>query len=230
MAKKKYAALIPAYNEEKNIREVIVHLKSHPHIDIIVVDDGSIDKTAEIARKMGVTVLKHKINKGKGEALKTGLNYILKNHNADYVVLVDADMQYNPREATKLLKLLEKDKADFVMGYRDWKKVPFRHRLGNLVWRFFFNLFFGTKLKDTNCGFMALNRNAVEKIKKHIHGGYIIENSMLASAIKNRLRIRQVKVSVFYKEKSRIERGIRIVFGVLIFIISEGLKYRLGIK
>ncbi|MEM5801819.1 MAG: glycosyltransferase family 2 protein [Candidatus Aenigmatarchaeota archaeon] len=227
----RYVALVPAFNEEENIEKVIKLLKNLFYMDVVVVDDGSKDRTAEIARKSGAIVLKHKINKGKGEALRTGLNYILKKHNANYVVLIDADMQYHPKESVKLLKLLEKNDADIVMGYRNWKSIPyFRHRLGNFFWRSLFNLLFGTKFKDTNCGFMAMNRIAIKKIKNNIHGGYIIENSILASALKNKLKVMQVPVSVKYKKKSGIRRGIRIFLGVSTFILWEGLKYRLGIN
>ncbi len=224
----KYVALVPAYNEEKNIGEVVRRLKKINYDKIIVVDDGSKDKTAEIAKKLGAIVLRHTKNKGKGEALRTGINYILKRTEAEYAILIDADMQYNPEESEKFFDGLKK--YDFVIGYRNWKKVPFRHRLGNFVWRSFFNLFFKTKFKDTNCGFIGMNRRTMEKIKKDIHGGYIIENSMLVSAIKNNLKIGQVPVNVRYNKISGIKRGLRVVLGVLIFIILEGLKYNFRIN
>jgi len=227
---KKHVALIPAYNEQRNIREVILHMRRHPHIDVIVIDDGSIDATSKIIKRMGVILVRHEINKGKGEALNTGFRYILEKHKkAKYVVLIDADLQYHPNEAPKILKPLEDGKADFVMGYRDFSRMPFRHVLGNFVWRGFFNLFFGTNFKDTNCGYMAMTTEAIRKIGR-VHGGYIIENSMLAQAVRKRLRVRQVLVNVSYKNLSKVPRGIRVVAGVLIFIVAEGFKYRLGIK
>jgi len=226
----KSIALVPAYNEEKTIQEVISELKNI-NLDCIVVDDGSTDRTSEIAQKSNAIIIRHDKNKGKGEALKTGFEYILKNlPDVESLVIVDSDLQYSAKESIKLLKPLEEKEADFVMGYRNWRTVPFKNRLGNFVWRTTFNLLFKTKLKDTNCGFMALSRKAMEKMKR-AYGGYIIENMMLIDALKNNLRIKQVPVSVKYKNKygrKNIMRGIRIVLGCLIFILTEGIKYRLG--
>ena len=222
----KSIALVPAFNEEKTIKEVISRLKSID-LDSIVVDDGSIDKTNEIAKKSGAIVIGHTENKGKGETLKTGFEYILKNcSDVDNIVIVDADLQYYPEESIRLLKPLESGDADFVMGYRNWHNVPIRHRIGNLIWRVSFNLFFGTKLKDTNCGFMALSKKAMKEMKK-AYGGYIIENMMLVEAIKNNLKIKQVPVTVEYKWKRDITSGIRVGLGCLFFIIIEGIKYSL---
>jgi len=224
----KHVALIPAFNEEETIREVIIHIKKYPHIDIIVVDDGSNDRTAEIAKKMGAIVLQHKTNKGKGEAIKTGFNYILKKHKAQYTVLIDADMQYHPSESVKLLKILENNEADFVMGIRDPRNVPYANRMGNFIWRTFFNSLFGAHFRDTNCGYMALNRRAIEKVK-NIHGGYIIENAILRDVIKNKLRYKQIYVKVRYG-KRKIRKFAKMFFGIWIFILWEGFKYRLGVK
>lgn len=219
-------AIIPAFNEEKHIEDVIKQV-SELGIKPVVVDDGSFDNTYQTAYNNGAIVLKHQINKGKGEAIKTGLNYLLNNHpEFKYLILIDADNQYTSKEALHIMETLENNKADFVMGYRNWREVPFRHRLGNFVWRNVFNILFNTKLKDTNCGLLGFNRYAVEKIKDKIVGGYIVDNSLLIGALKNNLRISQVPVKVNYHKKSRVTRGVRIVLGVLLYILKEGLKYR----
>jgi glycosyltransferase involved in cell wall biosynthesis len=221
----KIGVLLPAYNEEKNIRVVIREAKKHlPRAKIVVIDDGSTDKTYEIAKKEKVTVIRHAINKGKGEAIKTGFKYFSKT-SVDFVVIADTDRQYLLKDARKLLEPLKSGKADFVMGFRDFRKVPFRHKLGNFIWKTFFNLLFGTNLKDTNCGYVALTKEVMKKVK--VHGGYIIENAFLSECLKNNFRIAQVPIKVVYRKKSGILRGIRMVFGVLIFIIKEGIKYRL---
>lgn len=108
--------------------------------------------------------MRHERNRGKGEAIKTGINFILEKYpRIDNVVIVDADMQYLPEEAENLLKPLKEGKADFVMGKRDWSNVPFRHRFGNFVWKTSFNILFGQKMDDTNCGFVAFSRKAMKK-------------------------------------------------------------------
>jgi glycosyltransferase involved in cell wall biosynthesis len=164
---------------------------------------------------------------GKGEALKTGFNYVLKNMSkVKYVVVIDADMQYSPEEAVRILKPLQEEKVDFVVGYRNWRIVPFFNKFGNFIWRILFNFFFNTNFKDTNCGFIGLKKNAIEKIKK-IYGGYIIENAILRDVVKNDLKFKQVPVNVKYR-KTNVSHFARMFFGILIFIITEGMKYRLS--
>lgn len=228
----KIGLLLPAYNEEKNLPIILKDIKEYlPSVEVVVIDDGSFDKTSEIAIKNNVKLIRHKQNKGKAEAIKTGLKYFLKEKlHIAFIVIADADRQYLIKEITKIFKPLEKDEADFVTGYRNWSKVPFRHKLGNFVWRTFFNILFGTGFKDTNCGYVGLNKKAAEIMKENIYGGYILENSMFILALKNNLKIKQVPVTVLYKKISKVPRGIRIVLGVLLFIFKEGFKYRLGIK
>lgn len=219
--------LIPAYNEAKNIEETVLRVKKIGATPLVV-DDASTDNTFEIAKKSGAIVLRHEVNGGKGEAVKTGFNYIFSKLKIKYIVLLDADLQYLPEEIPALIKKLKDKSADFIMGCRDWSKVPLRHRLGNFVWRFFFNLLFGTKMKDTNCGFMGMTIETAKKIKG-LGKGYIIDNYIVSQVVKNKLRIAQVPVSISYKNKSNPLRGIRMVLGVWIFIIIEGLRYRLKI-
>ena len=223
-------AIIPAYNEEKNIEQLVNEINKLG-IKPIVIDDGSSDNTFNICTNNGTIVLRHDTNKGKGEAIKTGLDYLLKNHpEFTHIVLMDADMQYHPEEALKIFNALENNNSDFMMGHRDWGEVPFRHQLGNFVWRNVFNIIFRTNFKDTNCGLVGFNRNAVEKLKDHIIGGYIVDNSILIGAIKNNLKIDQVPVKVSYHRKSKVTRGVRIVLGVLLYILKEGFRYRFGRK
>ncbi|MEM5855489.1 MAG: glycosyltransferase family 2 protein [Candidatus Aenigmatarchaeota archaeon] len=220
-------ALIPAYNEEENIEEVVKRIKKCGLVPIVI-DDCSKDRTFELAKKAGALVLRHEVNKGKGEAIKTGISFLLKRYVVDNVVVIDADLQYSPEESLKLIKPLEEGKADFVMGKRDWSKVPFMHRFGNFLWRFFFNFFFEQRLSDTNCGFVAFSRKAMEKLKDQVHGGYILEDEMLIAMVKNRLKITQVPVEVIYKKTSSFLRGVRMVLGILIFVVREGLKYKIS--
>ena len=221
--------MIPAYNEERSIGKVILQVKKE-RILPIVVDDGSTDRTYEIARKSGAVVIRHKVNKGKGEALKTGFKHIIKNcRDVKYVVVIDADMQYDPRDAPKLVKAL-KEGYDYVTGYRNWKRdVPFRHRFANLIWRVTFNLLFGTNMKDTNCGYIGLNRRTMKMMSKRSYGGYIIENVMLAHVVEKGLKVKQVPVKVSYPHRRDVVKGSRFFLGCLIFIVEEGLRFRFGI-
>jgi glycosyltransferase involved in cell wall biosynthesis len=220
--------LIPAYNEEGTIREIVSKTKKLG-ISPIVIDDCSSDRTGEFAKKAGAFVIRQKSNLGKGEALKSGLNYVFSNApTANTITFIDADMQYDPKDALNLVVPINDGKADLVIGYRDWSTVPLRHRIGNFVWRQTFNILFGTKLKDTNCGLMSLSMKSAKVLIHSIGGGYIIENAILAEAVRRKLRIGQVKVDVDYKEKSRMARGIRMVLGITLYILIKGFQYRMS--
>ena len=222
--------IVPAYNEEKNIGETIKRLKKTLEAKIIVIDDCSTDKTGEIARKLGTIVITHKVNKGKGEGLVTGFKEILKNHpNIQYVVIIDADSQYDPEDAPRLVKALQEGN-DYIVGARYWKRdVPFRHRFANFLWRKTFNFLFGISLLDSNCGYIGMNRKAMKIISQGSYGGYIIENVMLARVVENKLKVKQVPVKVHYPERRDIKSGVRFFLGNFIFIIEEGFRYRFGI-
>ena len=218
----KTAALIPAWNNAEDIASVIKGCKGWADT-VLVVDDGSTDRTAQLAKEAGAQVVVHPRNRGKGEGLRTGI--VRLRGKADFIVMIDADMQYNPADAPDLLQPLMDGSADIVMGARNWSEVPLRHRLGNWVWRTEFNLLFGAKFSDTNCGFMAMTSAAAEKVR--FHGGYIIESGILADAVRYGLKAENVPVKVTYRHPSKVPRGLRMVAGVLIFILTEGLRWRL---
>lgn len=226
----KIGILLPAYNEEENIRQVIDETKKHfDDAEIVVVDDGSQDRTSAWARAAQAHVIRHWRNLGKGEAVKTGFDFFLKQSEAEFIVIVDADGQYMTKEAPALVRPLQQRSADVVVGCRNWEGKPARHRIGNLVWKFSFNMLFGTSFEDTSCGFMAFTRDALSKMNR-IGGGYVIESEILVEAVRNKLRVQHVPVNVRYRQKSGVLRGIRVVLSVLLFINKEGLRYRLGLS
>lgn len=217
-------AVVPAYNEEKTIGEVIRRLKNLNY-EIVVVDDGSKDKTYEIAKKFGAIVLKHEKNRGKGAALRSGLEYVINNFkDVKYVIFIDADLQHIPEESQKLIQKLEEG-YDIVKGYRSWKNVPFRHKFGNYFWNLLFFLFFGKYIRDLGNGFLAMRIETAKIIKDILEGGYIVEAKILKECFKRNLKIAWINVTINYQKKSRIIRGIKIVLSVAWWILKEGLKY-----
>ncbi len=209
----KHYAIIPAYNEEETIEEVILRCKK-VGVFPVVVDDGSTDNTYKIAQNLTI-VLRNFKNKGKGEALKKGFNF-LKNLDEGYVAVIDADLQFDPYEIPKLMEAL-KD-ADYVIGCRDWRQVPFRHQLGNLAWIKTFNFLFKTNMKDTNCGFVAMKTEVMEKL--NVSSGYIVDNDMLIQALRLGCKIKNIPVSVKYNHKRDLLSGVRMVLGVLFFLFK----------
>jgi glycosyltransferase involved in cell wall biosynthesis len=223
----KVGLLLPAYNEEKNIQTVISDAKKYlPGSKIVVVDDGSRDRTAKLASKMGVKVLKHGKNRGKGEALKTGFRYFLRTP-VDFLIITDTDLQYRIKDAVKIIKALENGKGDFVTGYRNLNDLPYLNRIGNVIWKFLFNFLFGTSLKDIGCGFIGLNKKALGKME-NVRGGYTIESSMFINCVKKGLKIFQVQMSVqYHKGRKIIVKKLSSMFlVVLLSIFVNGIKYR----
>lgn len=189
----------PFWNEEKNIENVV--LKAIPIAnkvaekwEIIMVDDGSSDKTLEIAQRLAnenekLRAVTHRPNRGYGAALKDGF----ANSKYNLIVFNDGDGQFDFSEVTKFLEKI--GNADIVIGNRKKRSDnPFRHLLMNLlkIWDLvFFNFYF----KDIDCGFKLFKKEAIEKIMPLKSEGAIITTEILAKAKKNNLKIVQVEVN-----------------------------------
>ncbi len=206
--------IIPANNEEKNIAEVVKKSKKFSE-NVVVVDDGSDDKTSDIAAREGACVLKHIVNLGKGAALKTGCEYAVKK-GAGKIVVLDADGQHNPKEIPNFINAL--NKADIVFGYRRLnKKMPFVLRFGNWFIFFVTKLLFGLKIADTQCGYRAFNSDAYKKIRWDSMD-YSMESEMIANAGKHKLSYVQVPIDTIYSDSYKgttVIDGIRIVLNMI---------------
>jgi glycosyltransferase involved in cell wall biosynthesis len=213
-------AVIPAYNEEKSIRNIINETKKYVS-NIIVVDDGSKDNTFEDAKKQGVIVLKHIINLGKGAALKTGCDYAIR-HGASKIIVLDADAQHEPSQIPDFLNEL-KD-ADVVLGYRKLSKdMPFVLKLGNWFINRMTKLLYGIKLHDTQCGYRAFTSRAYKKIRWRA-SNYSMESEMVANIGKRGLRYREVPIKTIYTDKYKgttIMDGIKIVCNLFWWRLSK---------
>ena len=202
--------IIPAYNEEKYIKEVIRNTKKYAK-NIIVVDDGSNDDTSAIAEEENVIVLRHNVNLGKGAALKTGCDYALKSE-AENIIVIDADGQHNPEKIDTFRKEISGN--DIVFGYRELSRsMPFVLRFGNLVINKITSLLYGMKLKDTQCGYRAFTAEAYKKIRWQ-SSDYSMESEMIANAGKHHLKYREVPIKTIYGDKYKgttVIDGIKIV-------------------
>jgi len=213
--------VIAAYNEEKTIAKVIKDLHNHNYKNIIVIDDGSKDKTSEIAKKSGAIVLKHIINRGQGAALKTGFDYALKK-DVDLVITFDADGQHLASDIKKLIKPIQDKKADIALGSRFLKKtkMPFIRKLFLKAGAFIFLIMYGIKLTDSHNGFRAISRKALKKIKlksdKMEHASEIIEE-----IAKNKIKYKEVPVTILYTDYSKAKgqstwNAFRIFFRMIL--------------
>lgn len=158
-----YLAIIPAFNEEKSIANIIQETKKYTN-EVLVVDDHSTDNTGKIARLHGAIVVCHSGNKGVGAAMKTGIAYARK-IEPNVVITIDADGQHRPEDIPRLIQPIITEEADLVLGSRFLHRQPANmsqiKRIGNRLITFMTNLLAGVKLTDTQTGFRAFNRKAL---------------------------------------------------------------------
>lgn len=218
---KKIIAVIPAYNEEKHIDKVIDNAKKYVD-EIIVIDDGSRDKTVQKAKKADL-VLKHIINMGKGLALKTGIEAAIQ-RKADIIVTIDADGQHNPKDIPRLIKELEENKLDIIIGGRPFNKnMPIVQRFGNFIIHKMFTSFFHVDVNDTQSGFRAFRANIYPKIK-WLASSYSVETEMLVKVGKCNLKYKEIPIDTVYEDKYKgttIIDGIKIILDMLLWKIKE---------
>ena len=205
--------IIPAYNEEKTIKDVILKVKEYCD-NVVVVDDGSQDKTANSAQEAGAVVLEHMINLGKGAALKTGCDYAYKKR-AQKLILMDADGQHEAEEIPQFVDLL--NNFDIVFSYRGFnKKMPWIFKLGNQFLTWITCVLYKMKLNDTQSGYRALTRDTYRKIRWKVND-YSVENEIIANAGKKHLKYKQIPIQTIYKDNYKgttILDGLKIILNM----------------
>jgi glycosyltransferase involved in cell wall biosynthesis len=212
--------IIPAYNEEISIGSMVI--KTRKHADhVIVVDDGSVDNTAEIAQIAGAETIKHIKNKGKGEALKTGFLAASRN-GTKVIVTIDGDGQHNPDDIPKMVEPITSGLADMVIGsrYLNGNNIPFYRRIGQRVLDIATNANCRASVTDTQSGFRAFAIHTVP-IFGFKQNGFSVESEMLAEASNAGLKIKEVDIGVRYDVDCSTEGPFRHGLGVLLNIIKD---------
>ena len=191
-------AAIPCYNEALAIGSVVLKLKARKYVDeVLVVDDGSTDDTVEVATAAGAAVVSHGENMGKGRAVKTSLRYAAE-HGFDALVLLDGDGQHNPDEIPQLIEPISNDAADLVIGFRSFSQMPFYRRIGRRVLDHVTGA--GGVVTDSQCGFRALNRKAIELLEGKLNkNDFAIESEMVRAANDQNLSLRITEVQILCK-------------------------------
>lgn len=225
---------IPAYNEEANIHRAVTSLpKSINNIDLIqylVVDDGSEDRTAELAQSAGAQVIRHKKNQGVGAAFHSASQFALEN-KADILVGIDADGQFNPNEIHCLIEPILSHQADMVIGNRFKsglpKNMPKFKYWGNLLVAKMLSLICGQKFQDVSCGFRAYSRDTL--LWLNLHGSFTYTHETIISSVYEGKYVMEYPVSVRYdpERKSRVAKSIfRYAIKTNIIIFRVLLDYQ----
>lgn len=211
--------VVPAYNEEKTIASVLGELLAHfkPE-EIIVVNDGSRDRTGEIARSMGVRVLNHLVNRGLGGALGTGITYAIRK-GARAVVTFDADGQHRVEDALRVMGPVVEGRADFAVGSRlrgDVSEMPFVKRFGNFLLDAITAVFAGRYVSDSQSGLRCINRECASKIRITCDR-YAVSSELIIEAAKKGCRIVEVPIKAVYTEYS-MKKGTNVFEGIKIAV------------
>jgi glycosyltransferase involved in cell wall biosynthesis len=204
---KTIAVLIPAFNAEYSMAELVKRLRNAiGNVQIIVVDDGSTDRTNEVATSIGTVVLRHEKNRGKGAALQTGFDFLNKQNEIEFIVTIDADLQHQPEDIPKFLLVQQKTNADIVIGWREriGTRMPVHRKLSNTITSVLVGMRTGVKIKDSQCGFRLIRRSVIERIQLE-STGYEAETEFLIKAANRGFKIAFVPVQTIYgTEKSYI--------------------------
>lgn len=209
----KFALVIPAYNEGRVIRNVVENLRttfknSNYDTQVVVVDDGSSDNTAEQARLGGAHVIRHILNMGAGGATATGLSYAHQK-NFEIAATSDADGQHDPNDVLKGVTLLAESGVDLLIGSRliDSRGMSRVKRIGNRGLSFITWLLFGVKVTDSQSGLRIFSRRSLEKLKWK-SSRYEFCSEMLWRAKQLGLKIDEYPIKAIYTEYSTSRSGI----------------------
>lgn len=226
---KKLALVIPVYNEEENIEKVINDWKnilSKKDFDIIMINDGSTDKTSIILKRLKkkITNIKilNKLNGGHGETIYLGYVYSIKNRYK-FIFQVDSDDQFSSEDFRKIWRLRNKN-HDLILGYRHNRNDPIiRLFLSKIVLRIFFLFYFNRNITDANIPFRLIKKNFLRKFLKLSSEKYVAPNILMTLFSKKNLFI---KVKHFKRSKGIINWPIKKLFNFGLKLIYEIVEWK----
>ena len=189
--------IIPSFNEAKEIAQLVTKVKQQG-LDVLVIDDGSIDDTVHLAQNAGAIVLRNLKNHGKGASLIRGFNYAVEN-NFDAVITMDGDGQHLPEDIPYFLRLAQNSDTGIFIGNRMHKpkNMPGGRFLTNKIMSSLISGIAGQKIPDTQCGFRLLKKETLRKLNL-VTTNYEIESEMLIKAARLRFKIESVPISSVY--------------------------------
>jgi glycosyltransferase involved in cell wall biosynthesis len=198
------SVIIPAYNEENTIGDIIRRIRTlHPDYEIIVINDGSIDGTAEAAETAGATILNHPYNMGNGAAIKNGIRHA----KGETLVFMDGDGQHDPGDIARLLKYLPE--YDMVVGYRNLDgHTTFVRAAGNKVYNWFASYVAKFKIKDLTSGFRIVKSEIARPLLYLLPNTYSYPTTMTLSILRNGRSLKYVSIGVKSRKSGKSDIGI----------------------
>jgi len=221
----KVLIIIPAYNEQESISQVIHEVKKAvPSADIVVIDDGSIDNTAIRAKKAGAKVISHLTNQGYGAALQTGFIYALEKGYSRAVQL-DADGQHDPAFIPSLLKPLEDGEADLVIGSRflgeDDYRIKFSKKMGIYIFRKILFLITRRRITDPTSGFQAFNEDVIRFFSQDLYPSDYPDADVLIMVYFAGFRFKEVPVRMHHSHKNEtMHKGYKAFYYTFKMLLS----------
>jgi UDP-N-acetylglucosamine---dolichyl-phosphate N-acetylglucosaminyltransferase len=221
--------IVPAYNEEQTVAQVVTELCKMNYM-VVVVDDGSRDKTNLIVKDLQkeypqqISIYNHVINRGLGAALKTGMDASLRK-GAKYMVTFDADCQHDAHDIDNVYEPLRLDKADVVIGDRNFDDMPRTKKISNQIMNAITLVFYGIRVNDSQSGLRAFNAKATKLIEIHSRG-YGVSSEIVREIKRNHLRLEEVPIKAIYTPYSSSKGtnaiiGLQILFKMILDILKK---------
>ncbi len=189
--------VIPAYNEAATVESVVKEVLASHALPVIVVDDGSIDATAEMAERAGAEVLRHEDNRGKGVALRTAIQYIV-DRGYDPALFMDADGQHSPSDLGRFLERWDQTKADLIIGTRMGNPVgmPMLRLFANTSSSIIVSVLAGRWISDSQSGYRLVSRRLLERIlDQGGEEGFEFESEMIVDAVRDGFSYTEVPIT-----------------------------------
>ncbi len=238
IARKRTIAVMPAYNAESTIERTLADIPAGSIDEVVLVDDCSTDRTVEVARSLGITVVEREQNGGYGANQKTCYQYALE-RGADYVVMIHPDFQYDSRLAGIAVDFLKLGICDVVLGSRIRTRrealqggMPVWKYVANRILTTVENMALGQNLGDFHSGFRAYSREVLETIPIHENSDdFVFDSQFLAQAVHFGFRIGDVPVPVrYFEDASSIPFRRCVTYGCgTLAVLSEVFAHRLGL-
>jgi len=229
------SVIIPVYNEENSIKDVINKIPNHRNYEIIIVDDGSTDKSLQKVRESNqknIVILQHQENLGYGAALITGF----KHAKGDLIITLDSDGQHKPEEIEKLIKPILQNKADLVIGSRysgdcDYR-VPFHTRLGEYCIKLFILTIFHQNVANNQSGYRCFKKETLEILNDNIYVGMGFTTEFLFECALHDMKIMEIPISLNSREHGasyvNLVQVIKSVFHCIVIYYLKKYKIQLN--